>query len=249
MIESEWFACAAPVPMLEAMSARGTPPDIVHAVARHVLLTHFPSGHVPDLPYEYFGEWTAELARIVVQRRVLGTAPLANLAGDISFAFSDSGFADHRTDADLVREIVGNPFRPAAVRPEWRTSDVRLLAEGIRYERAFDRMLILADALQDAGCDDETILAHCRDPNATHHTECWVMRLLEDPNERVTAEVLRSGARYRIARVNNSPGYSDAVFLGRESEGGMYRFAIAGSQEVIAFSARDVEARVRRGSM
>ena len=39
-------------------------------------------------------------------------------------------------------------------------------------------MLILADALQDAGCDNTDILDHCRDPQATHVHGCWVVDLV-----------------------------------------------------------------------
>ncbi|WP_238602581.1 hypothetical protein [Fimbriiglobus ruber] len=62
----------------------------------------------------------------------------------------------------LLRDIFCNPFRPVAIEPEWSTSTVVSLAEGIYAEKAFDRLPILADALQDAGCDNENILSHCR---------------------------------------------------------------------------------------
>jgi hypothetical protein len=39
-------------------------------------------------------------------------------------------------------------------------------------------MPILADALQDAGCEDDAILAHCRDPHLTHVRGCWVVDLV-----------------------------------------------------------------------
>jgi hypothetical protein len=66
----------------------------------------------------------------------------------------------------------GHPFDPA-----WRTTTVVLLARGILQDRAFDRMPILADALQDAGCEDEDILNHCR--HATEHiAACWVLALI-----------------------------------------------------------------------
>jgi hypothetical protein len=58
--------------------------------------------------------------------------------------------------------------------PSWRTSDVVALARGIRAEDAFDRLPILADALQDAGCDNEDILNHCRGPGP-HARGCWVV--------------------------------------------------------------------------
>jgi hypothetical protein len=53
-----------------------------------------------------------------------------------------------------------------------------LLANGIYAERAFDRMPILADALQDAGCDSEALLSHLRDADATHVRGCWALDLV-----------------------------------------------------------------------
>jgi hypothetical protein len=82
---------------------------------------------------------------------------------------------EHAYFAELLRDIFGNPFHPVAFDPTWRTSDVLLLAQGIYDERAFDRMPILADALQDAGCDNEAILAHCRDATRPHVRGCWVI--------------------------------------------------------------------------
>jgi hypothetical protein len=83
-----------------------------------------------------------------------------------------------RAQADLLREIFGNPFHPVAFSPSWITSDVLLLSRGIYEERAFDRMPILADALQDAGCTNEHLLTHLRDPNATHIRGCWALDLI-----------------------------------------------------------------------
>jgi len=60
----------------------------------------------------------------------------------------------------------------------WLTSDVSLLARGIYEERAFERMPILADALQEAGCDCDAILNHLRDANATHVRGCWALDLV-----------------------------------------------------------------------
>jgi hypothetical protein len=78
----------------------------------------------------------------------------------------------------LVRDIFGNPFRPITFDPAWRTTDVMLLATGIYEERAFDRLPILADALQDAGCDSADLLTHLRDPHATHVRGCWALDLV-----------------------------------------------------------------------
>ena len=78
----------------------------------------------------------------------------------------------------LLHDIFGNPFRPVSLAPAWLTSDVLLLARGIYNEKAFDRMPILADALQDAGCDNPDVLNHCRDTNQVHVRGCWVLDLV-----------------------------------------------------------------------
>jgi hypothetical protein len=77
----------------------------------------------------------------------------------------------------LLRCIAGNPFRPVTVNREWFTSTVVDLARGIYNERAFDRLPILADALQDASCDNDDILTHCRGPGP-HARGCWVVDLV-----------------------------------------------------------------------
>ena len=77
----------------------------------------------------------------------------------------------------ILRDIFGNPFRPTTLNPSWLTSTVVSLAQGIYDERAFDRMPILADALQDAGCDSEEILNHCRQLGE-HIRGCWLIDLL-----------------------------------------------------------------------
>jgi hypothetical protein len=76
----------------------------------------------------------------------------------------------------LVRDILGNPFRRARVEPRWLTPTVVTLAQGIYEDRAFDRLPVLPDALQDAGCDDANVLVHCRG-RGLHVRGCWVVDL------------------------------------------------------------------------
>jgi hypothetical protein len=76
-----------------------------------------------------------------------------------------------------LRDIFGNPFRPATFDSGWRTSDVVALARGMYESRDFSAMPILADALMDAGCDNEDILAHCRS-EGPHVRGCWVVDLI-----------------------------------------------------------------------
>jgi hypothetical protein len=77
----------------------------------------------------------------------------------------------------LLRDVFGNPFWAIVFDPMWRTSDVVALARGIYDHRAFDRLPILHDALLDAGCTSDEILAHCRSEG--HHVRgCWVVDLI-----------------------------------------------------------------------
>jgi hypothetical protein len=81
--------------------------------------------------------------------------------------------ADAR-QGDLLRDILGDPFRPVPFDPRWRTSTVIELATAIEADRAWDRLPILADALQDAGCDDPRVLDHCRG-RGEHVRGCWIV--------------------------------------------------------------------------
>jgi hypothetical protein len=81
----------------------------------------------------------------------------------------------------LLHDLVGSPFRPLpAVNPAWLAWEggtVPRLAADAYEERAFDRLPILADALEDAGCTDPDLLGHLRGPGP-HVRGCWVLDLL-----------------------------------------------------------------------
>jgi hypothetical protein len=79
--------------------------------------------------------------------------------------------------AHLLRCVMGNPFHPVAGSRLWFTRTVVGIAESIYADRAFDRLPILADALEDAGCDNADILNHCRQPGE-HVRGCWVVDLV-----------------------------------------------------------------------
>jgi hypothetical protein len=72
---------------------------------------------------------------------------------------------------------VGNPFRPVTLNLSWLTSDVLALARQVYDSRDFSPMPVLADALQDAGCEEEAVLSHCRG-DLVHVRGCWVVDLL-----------------------------------------------------------------------
>jgi hypothetical protein len=75
--------------------------------------------------------------------------------------------------AALLRDIFGNPFRPVDFAP-WRTDTAVSLARQMYDSREFGAMPILADALQDAGCDSDEVLSHCRGAGP-HVRGCWVV--------------------------------------------------------------------------
>jgi hypothetical protein len=89
--------------------------------------------------------------------------------------------AEAAVQASLVRDIFGNPFRPLpAVDPAWLAWNGGAavgLARTISAERRFEEMPVLADALEEAGCGDEHLLAHLRGPGP-HCRGCHVIDLL-----------------------------------------------------------------------
>jgi hypothetical protein len=90
--------------------------------------------------------------------------------------------AHEAVEAALLRDIIGNPFRPVSLNPSWiawQGCTIPKLAQVIYDERAFDRLPILANALEEAGCTNDDILTHCRQPRE-HVRGCWVVDLFLD---------------------------------------------------------------------
>jgi hypothetical protein len=86
--------------------------------------------------------------------------------------------AEAAVHSALLRDVLGNPFRPApALEAAWLAGNdgaVRKIAQAIYDERTFDLLGLLADALEDAGCSNAEVLAHCRGPGE-HVRGCWVV--------------------------------------------------------------------------
>jgi hypothetical protein len=112
----------------------------------------------------------------LVTSRALPNPPqsLANQAISAGEAARD---AEGRAQVTLLRDIFGNPSRSVILNPTWRTASVVALAQSIYDDRVFDRLPILAAALEDAGCDNADILNHCRQPSE-HVRGCWVVDLV-----------------------------------------------------------------------
>jgi hypothetical protein len=134
-------------------------PDVLAAIAAAHAARADLSGRVGTAEEFSLALVEAADAAVVTQDR---PGPLASY-GDIERAF-----------CDLLRDVFGNPFRPACVDPAWVTSTVRVLADQMYASRDFSPMPVLADALQDAGCDCPDILGHCRE-SGPHVRGCWVV--------------------------------------------------------------------------
>jgi hypothetical protein len=94
---------------------------------------------------------------------------------------------DEMTPPDMAAQQFDN---------RWRTFDVLGLARAIYKERVFERMPILADALMDAGCGDESIIRHCRG-DSLHARGCWVLDLILDGQWATVWQESRSAPKLR----------------------------------------------------
>ena len=129
-----------------------------------------PRREVLDATYHAFG--------IARQRR-----DAVRMAGEVAESVMlavgrpESVREDYEAMRGFVLDVFGHPFRPVTFDPGWRTADVTALAAGVYEDRAFDRLPVLADALMEAGCADEQVLAHCRSAGP-HVPGCWVVDLV-----------------------------------------------------------------------
>jgi hypothetical protein len=98
--------------------------------------------------------------------------------------------AEEAEQCRLLRDIFGNPFHPLPPRKgkrawedqkhhwlAWQDGTILNMAQAIYDDRAFDLLSVLADALEEAGCTNPDVLAHCRG-SETHVRGCWLLDLL-----------------------------------------------------------------------
>lgn len=204
MTEEEWLKCIDPQPMLEFLRGRasGRKPRVSErkirlfavACSRRIWDRIDALGRRAVDVAEMFADGLAgpdemRAARLACQgaggqAAWYAAATNSTIAARNAALSAQAGAAMLGTEADeiraqakLLREIVGDPFRPLSVDPAWLTPGVVNLAQATYDERAFDRMPELAGELEKAGCDNDNILAHCRAPGL-HVRGCWVIDLL-----------------------------------------------------------------------
>jgi hypothetical protein len=207
MTEAEWQACADPRNMLRHLGDRaGKRRCFLFACACERRLWEQPDCEKEKiLAAERYADGLAEADELLAALEDIGIdlgAPENVLKNPLSWARYESEdsaeFAanvapkDNEEDwraaydaergiqAVLLRCIFGNPFRPASADPSWLACNdgaAPKMAQAIYDDRAFDRLPLLADALEEAGCDDREILDHCRS-GGEHVRGCWVVDLL-----------------------------------------------------------------------
>ena len=114
------------------------------------------------------------------QRGLHGDEAFNAAAGDAEDAGSMAGDEMRSRFCSLLQESVGNPFHPVTFNVNWATandSTAAKLAHVIYDEKRFNDRPILADALEEAGCDHAEILQHCREERE-HVRGCWVLDLI-----------------------------------------------------------------------
>jgi hypothetical protein len=89
--------------------------------------------------------------------------------------------AEREAQCGVLRDVVG-PFLFRQVRLDplwlaWNDSVSVQLTRSVYERRDFDRLPILADALEDAGCVDADLLSHLRGPGP-HVRGCWALDLI-----------------------------------------------------------------------
>jgi hypothetical protein len=204
MTEEEWLLCTDLVPMLDWLGRKVSDRKMrLCACARNAPFTVNPSynanvrravevaeQYADGLVSESARARAHELAARVVEQLVMDQdferAAIAAQARDCcrprgsGNLIWQSGLQDafDAVTCGIIRDIFGNPFRPVTGDPAWLTSTVVQLAQGMYDSRDFSVMPILADALQDAGCDNADILTHCRDAKQVHVRGCWVVDLV-----------------------------------------------------------------------
>jgi hypothetical protein len=186
MTEAEWLAYNDPRPMLEfryrhypisnrkwtlldCACCRGVWSSLSDEDKQVVEAGYGFADAEPDGADAAFSAYFATMQRMVgLQNQFLARQNSAELA----------------TNATLLREIAGNPFRPVSIHPAWLTPTVLSVAQAAYDNRipppgALEnaRLGVLADALEEAGCDNEEILNHCRQPGG-HVRGCWVVDLV-----------------------------------------------------------------------
>lgn len=173
----EWAQTA--VPLIEQAAESGGPEEIATSL-QEVFQTV--GGQFMRMPLMAVQTGPDEVARYASRALRTLDQQATPTAERNAFAFLTRLFFTNRQTTDagqaaILKCVAGYPFDSPTFHPSWQTSDVYLLAAGAYAENEFSALPILADALQDAGCEDTALLDHLRGPGP-HARGCWVLDLI-----------------------------------------------------------------------
>jgi hypothetical protein len=103
------------------------------------------------------------------------TDPAVNPQATYTILVTDPGWLAHLSPGMEWESYSFEDDVYPQMHPKWRSPDVMSLARGIDTSQDFSGMPVLADALQEAGCDADTLLGHLRDPACKHARGCWTL--------------------------------------------------------------------------
>jgi hypothetical protein len=124
-----------------------------------------------DLPHSYWCDVAAWKA--TSPRAAAGADDVSDATRRV--ARDRCGEWEEVVQARLLRCVVGNPFRPVPPGP-WITPAAVTVAREAYDRRDFSALPLLADLLEEAGCPEQSVLDHCRQPGE-HVRGCWVVDL------------------------------------------------------------------------
>lgn len=198
MTEAQWLACDRPGPLLDYLGSRASDRKLrlwaCACVRRIAHLIPHPIGRQALAVSERFADGLAD------QRELLAIADAFYPCGLYNATYDHPATraahaplyretvgqaavyaarcrkpaerpGEEAAQAALLRDIFGNPFQPL---PPWPGGVGATLAQAIYEDHAFDRLPILADVLEEAGCTQLEVVAHCR-AGGTHARGCWVV--------------------------------------------------------------------------
>lgn len=203
MTETEWLACADPLPMLQFLRGRASERQdrlFLYACARRVW--HLLPAGVRDqldasaacadglLGREHLLGAGAAAGPLYPEPQPASVWDFSDALGTFTLLAQEErgwprevrGFirTEEAAHCALLRDVYGNPFHTAALPPPvlaWNDAAVVRLARRIYDDQSFGDLPVLADALEEAGCADPEVLAHCRS-GGDHVRGCWVVDAL-----------------------------------------------------------------------
>lgn len=166
MTEAQWLTTDDPVAIFEAVANQATDGQL-----RHFCVAVRGPNPNPDMNWCH-GRLLRILAATIAHNIQLGGQPPPK---------NPMSTEQRRVRVASLRDIFGNPFRPATIDSSlltWSDGTIPRIAQRVYEERAFGDLPILGDALENAGCTDHQMLEHCRRPGLVHVRGCWVLNLL-----------------------------------------------------------------------